>query len=220
MLNYAADPNLLQPYVPAGTILDAFQGRTYLSLVGFLFLDTRVLGLPVPFHRNFEEVNLRFYVRREETGGTRRGVVFLREIVPRVAIAWTARALYNEQYVARPMRHEWSDDCVSYSWRSRGHWNRLSLAPQGEALQAEEGSEEQFITEHYWGYAAQRDGGSIEYRVEHPKWNVQRAPEAEADIAVAEVYGAQFASCLAQKPTSAFLADGSEVRVSRPRRIC
>ena len=116
--------------------------------------------------------------------------------------------------------HRASDDRVSYEWRSRAGWNRLSLAPQARAIPAEEGSEEQFITEHYWGYAAQRDGGSIEYRVEHPKWNIQRAAEAEADVAVAEVYGEQFAYCLAQKPTSAFLADGSEISVSRPRRIC
>jgi uncharacterized protein YqjF (DUF2071 family) len=32
-------------------------------MVGFVFKDTRVLGIKWPFHVNFEEVNLRFYVR-------------------------------------------------------------------------------------------------------------------------------------------------------------
>src|SRR4026208_556537 len=84
MLSFEIDPRVLSPLVPAGTELDEWQGRTFASLVGFLFLDTRVFGLAVPFHRNFEEVNLRFYVRRMASDGLRRGVVFVKEIVPRV----------------------------------------------------------------------------------------------------------------------------------------
>jgi uncharacterized protein YqjF (DUF2071 family) len=87
MLNYEVDQSLLLPFVPSGTTLDQWEGKTYVSLVGFRFLKTRVLGLPVPFHTNFDEVNLRFYVRRRIAGDVRRGVVFIREIVPRWAIA-------------------------------------------------------------------------------------------------------------------------------------
>jgi uncharacterized protein len=106
MLNYVVDPRLLAPLVPLGTELDFENGETFLSLVGFLFLDTRLLGLPIPMHRDFEEVNLRFYVRRKSADTWRRGVVFIRELVPRRAIAFLARACYGENYVALPMKHE------------------------------------------------------------------------------------------------------------------
>jgi Uncharacterized conserved protein (COG2071) len=102
MLNYEVDASLLRHFVPAGTELDCWQGKTLVSLVGFRFLKTRVLGIPIPFHRNFDEVNLRFYVRRAEATEVKRGVVFIREIVPRRAIAAVARAFYNERYLALP----------------------------------------------------------------------------------------------------------------------
>ena len=35
----------------------------YVSLVGFMFKNTRLLNIPIPFHTDFEEVNLRFYVK-------------------------------------------------------------------------------------------------------------------------------------------------------------
>src|SRR3954468_20670393 len=106
MLNYQVDPAILHPHLPRGTELDIWNGRHYISLVGFRFLNTRVLGVPIPFHRNFEEVNLRFYVRRKGPEGWRRGVVFIAEIVPRFAIAAVARLFYNENYVALPTRHK------------------------------------------------------------------------------------------------------------------
>ena len=179
MINYEVDPAVLAPFVPAGTELDEFQGRVFVSMVGFLFLKTRVLGVPFPWHQNFEEVNLRFYVRRRVEGedGWRRGAVFVREIVPRIIIATVARVFYNEPYLARPMRHrvEQSADATAaeYRWRHEGRWNALSVAARGgEPAAVAPGSEEEFITEHYWGYNRQRDGGTMEYGVEHPRWRV------------------------------------------------
>src|SRR5215470_635533 len=99
MLNYEIDPTLLQPLVPPGTELDSWNGQSFITLVGFLFARTRVLGVPIPLHRNFEEVNLRFYVRRQAPDGWRRAVVFIQELVPRSAIAWVARSFYCENYV-------------------------------------------------------------------------------------------------------------------------
>ena len=222
MLNYEIDPNVLRPLVPAGTELDDWQGRTFASVVGFMFLDTRVFGVPIPFHRNFEEVNLRFYVRRKASDGWRRGVVFVKEIVPRIAIALTARIVYGENYVAVPMQHRIDLDsgtdvprAVSYSWRFRGRENRLDLTVGGGADEAPEGSDVEFITEHYWGYARRRDGSSMEYRVEHPRWRVSRAIKARLDCDIAELYGSQFVEFLQTPPASAFLADGSEVTVFR-----
>jgi uncharacterized protein YqjF (DUF2071 family) len=220
MLNFEVDPKVLRPLVPTGTELDAWQGRTFVSIVGFLFLNTRVLGVAIPYHRDFEEVNLRFYVRRKASDGWRRAVVFVKEIVPRVAIALTARALYGENYVALPMLHRIERDIgcaagartLSYSWWFRGRENRMELFVENDADDVAQGSDVEFITEHYWGYARRR-GRTIEYRVEHPRWRVSIGTAARLDCDVAGFYGTQFLEFLKAPPASAFLADGSEVAV-------
>ena len=224
MSNYEIDPDLLAPYVPTGTELDAWNGKTMVSVVGFLFLNTRVLGSPIPFHRNFEEVNLRFYVRRRASDGWRRGVVFIKEIVPRAAIAFLARALYNERYVALPMSHQIEREsgslrAVEYGWRFGSDVQRLAVTVRGEPAELVEGSEAEFITEHYWGYTAQRDGSTLEYRVDHPRWRVYEVAEARLDCAVAELYGERFQASLSREPSSAFLAEGSAVTVYRGVRL-
>jgi uncharacterized protein YqjF (DUF2071 family) len=222
MLNFDIDPMVLRSLVPDGTELDDFQGQTFVSVVGFMFINTRVFGVAIPFHRNFEEVNLRFYVRRKASDGWRRGVVFVKELVPRAAIALTARVLYGENYVAVPMGHRIdlgtgadAPKAVSYTWWFRGRENRIELAPAGDADQAREGSDVEFITEHYWGYSRRRGGRSMEYQVEHPRWRVRRAMTARLDCDVARLYGSQFVEFLQSPPASAFLADGSEVTVFR-----
>ena len=219
MVNFAIDPAVLQPLVPAGTELDAWNGRTYVSMVGFQFLDTRVRGIAIPFHRNFEEINLRFYVRRKDGDAWKRGVVFVKEIVPRAAIAFVARKLYNEPYIALPTRHIVNQRVAEYAWRFNGRWNSLRVVPTGNPGPTAPGSEAGFITEHYWGYTSQKDGSTKEYRVDHPRWNVWPASDAAIDIDVAQFYGDVFVEPLARRPTSAFLAEGSEVTVSHGIRI-
>lgn len=223
MLNYEVDPAVLRPYVPHGVELDSWQGKTLASMVGFLFLKTRLLGLPIPFHTNFEEVNLRFYVRRRGEEGWRRGVVFIKEIVPKTAIATVARRVYNENYVAMPMRHTiepaGSQLKVSYEWRLGEAWHNLWVKTQGEPQPLVSGSEEEFITEHYWGYAAQKDGGCVEYRVEHPPWRVWSVQECGLNCDGARLYGAPFVEALQARPSSAFLAEGSPVTVRRGVKV-
>ena len=224
MLNYEVDPALLKPLLPAGTTLDLWQDRALVSMVGFLFLNTRVRGLPIPFHRNFEEVNLRFYVRRTSAEGTSRGVVFVKEIVPKAMIAWVARWVYNENYVALPMSHvdeigQNPEPRVTYRWESGGRSHHMGVRVVGAAYVPDEASEETFITEHYWGYVRQRAGHTVEYQVEHPQWKVWRASEAEFECDVGALYGAEFAPFLAGAPSSAFLAQGSAVTVRRGRRL-
>jgi uncharacterized protein len=220
MLNFRIDPAVLRPYVPAGTELDCRRGEAIVSVVGFRFLNTRLRGIAIPRHRDFEEVNLRFYVRREEAGEIRRGVTFLREFVPRRAIATLARFAYNEPYKACPMRSAVADSGpVEYAWRIGARWNALRVRPDGQASPLEPGSEAEFITEHYWGYTRQRDGETVEYEVRHPPWRVWRTSSAELDADAGLVYGNEFAEALSQPPCSAFLAQGSEVSVLRPRRL-
>jgi uncharacterized protein YqjF (DUF2071 family) len=228
MLNYEVDPAVLAPWVPAGTELDTWEGRAFVSMVGFRFTDTRVYRVAVPFHVNFEEVNLRFYVRRLAGDDWRRGVVFAKEIVPRRAIAWLARAAYAERYVAMPMRHDvvLPDDAGTttghavYAWRWRGEWQRLAVEVSGPPRVPAPGSEEAFITEHYWGYARQPDGSTVEYRVEHPPWRVWTATAASLTCDAATLYGPELAGALGRSPRSAFLADGSPIVVRRGVPLC
>ena len=215
MLNYEVDPTLLTPLVPAATILDGHDGRTWMSLVGFRFLETRVLGIPVPFHRNFDEFNLRFYVRREVGGEVRRAVVFVRELVPRAAIALLARLMYNEPYAALPMRSTITVGPplrAQYAWRLNDRWHSCAGTARDSFRLPRAGSLEEFITEHYWGYARQRDGSTLEYRVEHRQWGVAPAVDVVVDADLQALYGDALAGFLSQ-PASAFLADGSAVSV-------
>lgn len=220
MINYAVDPALLAPLVPAGTVLDAHDGTTWLTLVGFRFVDTRVLGVRVPLHHGFEELNLRFYVRREERGETRRAVVFVREVVPRRAIALIARFFYNEPYIAAPMLHLVGGDPphVEYAWRLDGSWHTIAARGEGEGEVPAPGSLEEFITEHYWGYTRQRDGGTLEYRVEHPRWKVWRARLTTNPGRLDLLYGGDFAEAM-REPASVFIADGSVITVFRGQRV-
>jgi uncharacterized protein YqjF (DUF2071 family) len=224
MVNYRVPPEMLRPWIPRGTSLDLWQGEAFVSLVAFKFLDTRVLGCPVPGHRHFEEVNLRFYVVRETAQGYRRGVVFIREIVPKRIIAWVANTFYNEHYVAVPMRHSGqatpaAPTSLSYGWQMKKNWHEISVTTVGKvALPAEE-SQASFIAEHYWGYACQKDGSTMEYQVEHPPWQVDSLSSCEVKIDVKSVYGEPWVEFLTQEPASAFLALGSKVRVRRGRRL-
>jgi uncharacterized protein len=226
MLNYEVSPAVLTPLVPAGTTLDLWRGRALASVVGFRFLRTRVLGVPVPFHRSFDEVNLRFYVRREAPGGdVRRAVAFVRELVPRRAIALVARLAYNEPYDAVPMRSTVPPSVVAepgrleYAWRTAPRWHHIAAETVGGPALAEPDSEAAFVTEHYWGYTRQRDGGTVEYEVTHPRWRLWAVRDAELDADAAEVYGARFAEALAGPPSSAIVAEGSPVVVYAPRRL-
>ena len=223
MINDEVDHRVLEALVPQGTQLDLWRGRCFVSVVGFQFADTRVLGCAIPCHRNFEEVNLRFYVKRIVGGEVRRGVVFIKEIVPRRAIAWIANALYNENYVALPMSHDAAAGggrpTVSYRWRHRGAWCRLAVTLDGEPMYPDETSEEIFITEHYWGYAARRDGSALEYQVEHPRWKVWKGTNPELVCDVGARYGSAFVPFLEGAPSSCFVADGSAVVVRRGRGV-
>ncbi len=216
MLNFVVDPKIVAPLVPPGTEIDFENGETFLSVVGFLFLDTRLLGLPIPLHRDFEEVNLRFYVRKKSADTWRRGVVFVRELVPRRAIALVARTFYGENYVALPMKHE-IDHLdgklrVEYSWRRGRKWESLKMSAMGEPETIPAGTHPEFITEHYWGYTKLRSG-CAEYRVEHPRWKIWKADASKLSADISTLYGEQFAGSLSVAPRSAFIAEGSAIQV-------
>jgi uncharacterized protein YqjF (DUF2071 family) len=209
VLNFEADPAILRPFLPARTELDLWQGKALVSLVGFRFLNTRVLGLRIPFHTDFDEVNLRFYVQ----GPQGRGVVFIKELVRKRAVAFIARTVYGERYAATPMSHRKESShgrtSVSYAWRWRSVENFFEVTAEGDPEPMAEGSAEAFIFEHYWGY------GPKTYRVEHPPWRVWPATSGKKRIDGDALYGAGFGAILAGPPVSCMLAEGSEVSVFR-----
>ena len=224
MLNYEVDPSILASLLPKGTLLDDEAGRHYISLIGFLFLDTHIFGFPAIFHENFEEVNLRFYVRRELPEGPHNGVVFIREIVSLPLIAGTAKLTYNEPYVTAPTQHSLvrSNEelqSVEYRFGLPKRQCRIALHVDGNPTQVEPGSHEEFITQRSWGFTKQRDGGTIEYAVHHPRWSVWRNARYELDGPLGDFYAAPFSSILSGVPVSAFVADGSAIALHLPNRI-
>lgn len=219
LFNYRVEPHMLQSYLPAGTELDIWNGTCYASVVGFMFLDTRLKGLKIPFHVNFEEINLRFYVRRldPDSGEWKRGVVFVREVVPKPAISLVANMIYGERYRAHRMWHFWEENetelNVEYAWKQAGRWHSFGVKAENVPTDLKTGSEAEFITEHYWGYARRTDRQTVEYQVEHPRWQVYPIQAWHCDIDFAAVYGQAFAPLNGAEPVSMFLAEGSEVRV-------
>lgn len=224
MAQYVVRPELLMPYLPAGVQLDLFEGQCYVSLVGFLFDRVRIKGFAVPFHTRFEEVNLRFYVRRQESDGQwRRGVVFVREFVPRRAIAFVAKRFYEEPYLAIPTRHSFEaagqELSIRYDWRLGGRWHSLSAKASSQPHGIAAGSKEEFITEHYWGYTKRSDGSTSAYEVVHPQWQVYPLREYEIAADFGALYGPQFAFLTDQWIDSVLLAEGSGVMVKSGAKL-
>ncbi len=224
MAQYAVEPAILAPYLPPGTALDLFHGQCFVSLVGFLFERVRLKGVPIPFHTRFEEVNLRFYVRRIDPDGTsRRGVVFISEFVPRAAITLIANLFYEEPYATLPTRHTISRTAeslrVSYGWKHRRTWQSLAVSAMPEPRPIAEGSIEEFITEHYWGFTKRTRGSTSQYEVKHPRWLVYpiRSHSIAADFGA--LYGPQFSHLSRRQPDNILLAEGSAISVGGGTRL-
>jgi uncharacterized protein YqjF (DUF2071 family) len=222
MISYEVDPVLLVPYVPGGTSLDFHQRRALVTVVGMRLLNTRMAGVPVPFHSDLEQVNFRFNVWRQARHELRRGVVFIKEIVPSASMTLGARLFFNENYVSAPMRHQVvhaEQGFASYEWQAAGRWHRVSARQHGTATPADATSVESFVKDRPWGYSRQRDGSTLEYYVEHSPWDISPAIDPVLDCDVREVFGRQFVSTLARPPVSAFIAVGSEATLHPGRPV-
>ena len=223
MANYIVDPALLQKYLPNKTELDFYEGKCYVSLVGFMFMNTRVLGFKIPFHVNFEEVNLRFYVRYNDNGTWKRGTVFIKEIVPKPAISFIANTVYHEKYETKKMRHETVETeqelCLNYQWKHRENWFTIQASAQKPSRPMVPGSKEEFIAEHYWGYSKYNEKVIYEYNVQHPAWQIYPVNNYLICCRFGLLYGEDF-SCLDNTtPASVFVAEGSEVSVLKKRNL-
>jgi len=221
--NYAIDPNLLTPYLPVGTELDLWNDTCYVSLIGFLFKNTKLLGFSIPFHANFEEVNLRFYVKYKDGDTTKRGVVFIKEIVPKFALSAVANTIYNENYETMPMTHSWMENdierSVEYRWRCKNEWQSFSVTANKGLSEIALGTEAEFITEHYWGYARYSDTKTNEYEVRHPKWAQYKVKSFNIAVDFGLTYGERFTFLNSQEPVSVMLAEGSDISVEGKKVI-
>jgi uncharacterized protein YqjF (DUF2071 family) len=222
MANYEVNPDILTKFVPQKTELDFFNSKCLVSLVGFMFLDTKVLGIPIPFHRNFEEVNLRFYVKhKSENDGNeiKRGVTFIKEIVPKSLIKHVANNIYAEKYESMPMRNELNISHLAintgYFWKYQAEEYYIKTSADKNSFMAAPGSEEEFITEHYWGYTKVNESETSEYQVEHPKWKLHEVKTHEINCDFGKLYGEQFSFLNKTIPSSVFLAEGSEIIVRK-----
>ena len=222
MANYALDPVILQKFIPFKTEIDLWNGTCYVSLVGFMFLNTKLKGVKIPFHTNFEEVNLRFYVRYKDGSEWKRGVVFIKEIVPKPALTFVANAIYNEKYETMPMNHSWEINSthitVEYGWKKET-WQNFRVRGNTTPTEINVGSEEEFITEHFWGYTKINDQRTNEYGVEHPRWNVYPIDDYSIQVDFRQIYGKEFSFLTNEKPKSVFLAEGSEIIVRSGTKI-
>jgi uncharacterized protein YqjF (DUF2071 family) len=223
MANYAVEPAVLQKFLPANTEPDTWNDTHYVSLVGFMFKQVKVKGIKIPFHVNFPEVNLRFYVRVKENNEWKRGVVFISEIVPKPAISFIANTLYKEHYSTLPMKHRWENDnalqYISYQWKKKGKWNSISVTASQEPEELVSGSEEEFITEHFYGYSKLNKQTTNEYEVAHPRWKVYKPTGFAINCNFETVYGNDFAFLNHEKPISVFLAEGSGIKIFGKRVV-
>lgn len=214
--NYEVDTKILKPYLPNKTELDLWNNTCYVSLVGFMFVNTKVKGIKVPFHVNFEEVNLRFYVKYKSGNIFKRGIVFIKEIVPKSVLSLVANTVYKEHYQTLPMEYSWiiNEDTleVTYKWKNTD-WNSIKVTAENKLTDFAEGSEEDFISEHYWGYTKTSEDKTSEYGVEHPKWQFYKVKEYSINVNFEETYSSEFSFLSNTKPKSVFLAEGSEIIV-------
>ena len=221
--NYVIDPEVLKKYVPAGTEIDLWKDKCYVSLIGFMFLNTKLLGVKIPFHTNFEEVNLRFYVKRLENNTWKRGVVFIKEIVPKPALTFIANTIYKEHYETLPMKHICEENnlnrTVSYLWKKNKIWHSFTVQATLNSSEIKSYSETEFITEHYWGYAKVTDSKTNEYEVTHPKWKQYLVTHSEINVDFGAVYGTDFEFINRLKPNSVMLIEGSEITVENKTKI-
>ena len=218
ILTFEAPPALLEPHLPTGLALDTRGGRTFASLVVFDFLDTRVWGMAWPGFRNFPEVNLRFYVKQ----GHRRGVVFIREFVPRPFVSWLARAIYHEPYLVAQIESRVDDSAATIAATRSLHWQgqnyRIGMTGDKPAFRPSEDSDEHFFKEHQWGFGRDRRGRTLAYEVKHPIWEIYPVRSWSLDFDWACVYGPAWGWLSRETPASVLLAAGSHVSVFPRRR--
>jgi hypothetical protein len=215
-LTYEVDAALLEEYLPDGLTIDTtLNGKAHVSLVAFDFTNTRVKGIKIPFHVNFPEINLRFYVRYQGHVG----VVFIREYVPRFWIAEVANRIYNEPYKCIPMQSVISfPDAgqkiqTQHQFKISGNTFQITASAVNKLLLPSDTSIEHYFKEHEWGFGKNHSGKTMCYRVEHPVWQIYPFENFKINIDFGKVYGSKWAFLNKKEPDYKVFAEGSAVSV-------
>lgn len=221
MANYEIAPEILEPFLPKGVNLDLFDGKCYVSLVGFMFKKTKLFNIPIPYFGTFEEINLRFYVVRKEENQIKRGVVFINETIPYPIVAWMANKLYKEHYTVVPTKHQINcDDStqkVNFEWLLNKKWKSIYVEASNEAAAMKKDTLEQFIYEHYYGYTKIDEDKTEEYKLQHPSWNTYKVLDYKIECDFEAMYGKAFSVLNYTKPEAVFIAEGSAVAIEWKR---
>jgi len=221
MANYEIDPALLIPFLPKGVELDLFNGKCYISLVAFMFKKTKLFNIPIPYLGTFEEINLRFYVKRKEGNVLKRGVVFINETIPYPIVAWVANKLYNEHYTVVPTKHEIttekSSKNVKFEWLLNKKWNSIAVTTSNASEKMTRRSLESFIYEHYLGYTKTAENKTEEYKLQHPSWKISEVLDYQIECDFEAMYGKSFSVLNQKEPEAVFIADGSAVGIEWKR---
>ena len=221
MANYEINPEILFPFLPKGVTLDLFEGKAYVSLVGFMFKKTKIFNMPIPWLGTFEEINLRFYVKRKEGNIIKRGVVFINETIPYQLVAWMANKLYKEHYTVVPTKHTFhkteQNQQLKFEWLLNKKWNSILVETETQSKAMAPNSFEEFIYEHYYGYTKINEDATEEYHLQHPSWAVYKVNDYKINCRFSEMYGDAFSVLNQTRPTAVFLAKGSSVKVAWKR---
>jgi len=223
LANYIVPKELLLPYLPFKTELDFFEGNAYVSLVGFQFLNTKVFGFSVPMHVNFEKVNFRFYVKYNDHGFIKRGVVFIKEIVPKIGISLIVNNFYTEKYATMNMKHFNMDNGenleAGYEWSYKNKWNKLSAVANKRSKKILRDSCESFFTDHYWYYLKMSNARTYEYNIEHTPWETLKVASYNVECDFKAIYGEEFAFLNNTDPVTVLMTKGSEIRIYNKKII-
>ena len=225
MVNYEINPEILMPFLPNGVELDLFEGKAYVSLVGFMFKDTKLFTIPIPKLGTFEEINLRFYVTRTDDGIKKRGVVFINETIPYRIVAWMANKLYKEHYTVVPTKHSIAkystNQKIKFEWLLNKKWNSIYVDNELSSHEMTPDSLEKFIYEHYYGYTKVNGQKTEEYRLHHPSWKIHNVVDYKIDCDFKAMYGDSFSVLNRNKPRGVFIAKGSSVAIEWKRtKLC
>lgn len=212
LVSYQVPDNALQKYLPDNLHLDKLNGSAFVSLVAFDFINTKVKGMKMFFHLNFPEINLRFYVN----DGRRRGVMFIREFVPKPVVVLGANLFFNENYSAAKMKSEiilGSTLKAKHEITYKGNYNSIEVETVNKSFMPDENSTEHFFKEHEWGFVKSRSGQTNAYKVEHPFWQVYPIKKFNINVDFGKLYGQQFSFLNKQEPFNVTFAEGSVIKV-------
>tara|TARA_B100000809_G_scaffold118758_1_gene117075 strand:- start:46028 stop:46750 length:723 start_codon:yes stop_codon:yes gene_type:complete len=221
--NYIIDPAILDKHIPNGTLLEAHNGKHYVSLVGFRYCETRLLNIRVPYHHIFEEINLRFYVKREiSPGNWRSEVAFAKLFFPKKALTLVAKYIYKENYETLNMRHSWTEKenhlLTSYGLHKK-NWHNFEIQSDKKSRKVASDSSEFFFSKHYWGTSQIDHRSSTVYEIEHPDWEAYDIVDSNVSFDFNTIFGSEFKHLTNTQPDSVHLFKGSEVIVNKKKNI-